>query len=162
MSANQGKLRQFCRRNVEENCNLISASRYPERYPLTIYNLRLFGRVPKYLKIHSLVKGLFMVFYMGLYRIGYNVTKSFSVSQGTPVAGVKGGWQGFENIPKSPETTINIDIALKLERIAWPGEKAVPGCPTLFEPLLPAWKAGDRVSETIPKRPKLQQILTLL
>ena len=31
----------------------------------------------------------------------------------TPVAGVKGGWQGFGNNPKTTETTINIDIALK-------------------------------------------------
>lgn len=62
-----------------------------------------------------------MVFYMGLYRIGNNVTKSFSVFQRTPVAGVKGGRQGFGNIPKLPETTINIDIAQKQWSRFWGG-----------------------------------------
>jgi hypothetical protein len=34
---------------------------------------------------------------------------------------VKGGWQGFGNIPKLPETTINIDIAPKRWGRFWGG-----------------------------------------
>ena len=89
--------------------------------PDFIYNLSLFVQVPKYLKIHSLVNGLFMVFYMDLYQIGNNVTKLFSVFQGTPVAGVKGGWQGFADSSETSETIMIAGTAPKQWSRFWGG-----------------------------------------
>ena len=58
---------------------------------------------------------------MGLYRIGNNVTKSFSVFQGTPVAGVKGGWQGFGDSSETSETIMIAGIASKRWGRFWGG-----------------------------------------